>query len=797
MSESGEFWACLQLRPKTGAGTDEKRPFWRALDAVANLFDLPTRGELDNALEPRSSQRLDSDVFRPEWFECVSKAISKAEITLPIWIIGAPDEDQRAREQSWEQMGLDLFELRIGDAPIFRYVPLRCLVATGLTARDRHNPPRTRAIPMSVEQARRIISAYLFLPKVQELFGHGNRDELQFCKLATARENIERFRTKIERHGGELATALLRQFDPNSIREASRERDLRRIANADCQIIRLAPLQFVAPTDELRDRYDRVVIIEDDPQMRERLASWAEDVFPKSCCITIDVEKSLDALEFRSEKNEPLFKGQFECARTLVCFDLEIGDSENTLGIPGGLWFLYHVSLKYPSASRVVITGHRSLDQKAMASGAASVALKPLGFADFQRTVEVARPFCALWLVRRSVKAEWDRWTTEAAVGKDFEAIQRRLQARLGCHGIKLMAMDETAASDECLAVADVVILDWWHCEAPERSEDEDTAGKLDDLMGVVQRIRALRPDAQILVLVPSDDRCAGPDGKLHQLGKILRDQDGIVHKPLWICGEHPTSLERRVRDAIQARPTFDVKYRVFTPLLGLIRPIAERGRTNELTNYAPLAVLVGDQQGFGVSIERLVETSDSDIIWSRELEQELTQRLKGVGAEWWRRQYCKGEIRTAEQAQEAARQLIEDFKKALKNLPKDSDDSNRPRRYIRDYLTIERWLRQVLDSGPGGEGQTEKASAEEPLTGPLRKLFGGETRYEFGARGGWYDEHGRYIRDVPLVFEFGAKRGIVGHDAIRASIVKHLCNLGGEDVVLVEEIAIAGYMDK
>ncbi len=103
------------------------------------------------------------------------------------------------------------------------------------------------------------------------------------------------------------------------------------------------------------------------------------------------------------------------------------------------------------------------------------------------------------------------------------------------------------------------------------------------------------------------------------------------------------------------------------------------------------------------------------------------------------------------------------------------------PGNKIASYLTIERWLRAVLD--------------EHSSTKSLAYLFGGETRYEFGIRGGWYDSKGTFVQDAPLVIEFCGRKAILAREAIERDVVQHLKSLGGEQEVLFQEIPIRGFL--
>jgi hypothetical protein len=107
------------------------------------------------------------------------------------------------------------------------------------------------------------------------------------------------------------------------------------------------------------------------------------------------------------------------------------------------------------------------------------------------------------------------------------------------------------------------------------------------------------------------------------------------------------------------------------------------------------------------------------------------------------------------------------------------------PGNKVTSYLTIERWLRAVLDEHISRRSSTES----------LAYLFGGETRYEFGTRGGWHDSKGTFVQDAPLVIEFCGRKAILAREAIERDVVYHLKSMGGEQEVLFQEIPIRGFL--
>jgi hypothetical protein len=111
------------------------------------------------------------------------------------------------------------------------------------------------------------------------------------------------------------------------------------------------------------------------------------------------------------------------------------------------------------------------------------------------------------------------------------------------------------------------------------------------------------------------------------------------------------------------------------------------------------------------------------------------------------------------------------------------------PGNKVASCLSIDRWLRAVLNKHISDE------PGKRSLTESLTHLFGGETRYEFGTRGGWYDSKGTFVQDAPLIIEFCGRKGIVARKAIEHVVVDYLKSVGGEQEVLFQEIPIRGFL--
>lgn len=121
-----------------------------------------------------------------------------------------------------------------------------------------------------------------------------------------------------------------------------------------------------------------------------------------------------------------------------------------------------------------------------------------------------------------------------------------------------------------------------------------------------------------------------------------------------------------------------------------------------------------------------------------------------------------------------------------LKNFHKDFGHVN-----IQRHLNLEKWLRKIVDDKPNKVFREENIHT---LTEPLARVFGGSTRYEFSVRGSWYKGVER-IDDILIVVEFCARSSIMARKFIRETAVNYLRRVAGEDVVLVQEIPIRGFL--
>ena len=733
-----------------------------------------------------SSSSLEAKVVLKDIIEFLE---TKAE--PPFYVLGTVTKNE-AVVQSWNGLGLNLFDLPWGRLPkIFHYIPilslpdmLKTVICNIYEDNGAYHKQYAHAIN-NIKWAK----CHKWIREIQCCFGHGKRDEMQFDGLDSAKDDIKKNiiqKNIIEKYDDAQkqpsrqechVNNALKNAYTNISTEGEFQRLLRCIANLDCQTYRLASLLSISFNKALL--YNRVVILEDNENMRKHIKRRIKKHYGRFISIEMaDVSKSLDNLTLcRKDGTEiNLQDKNYNEWNTLICFDLELGQKEKTHDIPSGLWFLYHVALHHPFVSRLVITGYRTQDERSFNAGTCEFLLKPFTNEELKIAIERSTPFSALWVCPETVRRDWKQWTFKVHNWTDYKWIKNRLAAWLGQYHIGL---DDISQYDELkITEYSVIIMDYYGID-PNYDFKRKLAGNqpqvntLHKLVNDYLKIRSSNPDANIIIILPMRDDIFRPSGALHSVARIIRDgHDTILHKPMWIYSDDPKikSLGQTIKTTLEERPLFDVKYVIYTPVMGLVWPKAKEfleqqaisldKRTNKAFNpvhgWSPLAVLMGGIWGFTMSFKDILDDPRLCIELSEQLDNERKkhkQRWKTIPAEI------------------SSNELVKEFLSYLLQ----------PGNKVASYLTIERWLRAVLD--------------EHSSTKSLAYLFGGETRYEFGTRGGWYDSKGTFVQDVPLVIEFCGRKAILAREAIKKDIINTLKSLGGEQEVLFQEIPIRGFL--
>ena len=731
----------------------------KAINQVLELFTS----------EPRNKQ----DVLSASSF-CTTDILQFLEpgTKLPFYILGTVTENE-AIVQSWKDLGLNLFDLPWGRLPrIFRYIPLLSLpeMLKAATRKRYEDNGALKCAKNDLQWAR----CHEWIRKIQNCFGHGSRDRMQFYGVGDAIESIQYAKNAVPKElpclECHVKNALEDAYYHMSI-ESQLHQLLRCVANLDCQSCRLAPLSSI-PLD-ITARYKRVVILENNEKMGDHIATTIEERYGKGIVQKANVKESQKKWSLCGNNGTEIKLSDKNCNEweTLVCFDLELGHKEKNHDKPGGLWFLYNTALHHPFVSRLVITGYRTQDEKSFNAGTCGFLLKPFTEKELNVAIETSNPFRVLWICPDTVRADWKQWASKVNDEASYDWIRDRLGSWLSQFHIRL---DDISMCDESrIPEYSIIIMDYYGIEPKCYTQNK--------LINDYLKIRSFNPAANILIMLPMRDDIFQPNGALHAVGRMLRDgHDAILHKPIWICSDDPKveSLGQTIKTTLERRPLFDVKYVIYTPIMGLVWPKAEKfieqqaissdkrpGKAlDHVDGWSPVGVLMGETWGFTASFKDILD----DPRLGLELSEQLDKERKKHKRRW---EKIPNEI--------SSNELVKKFLSYLLQ----------PGNKVAFYLTIERWLRAVLDR------HISEVPGRRSLTESLAHLFGGETRYEFSTRGGWYDSSGTFVQDAPLIIEFCGRKGIVAREAIEDVVVDYLKSVGGEQEVLFQEVPIRGFL--
>lgn len=728
------------------------------------------------------------------------------------YVCGTLDPD-RAKLASIQQLGIDLFSLPaewpsdgLKSESCFRYVYVSSLTSVLKEIRHilkqksfgEHNRDR---IILQLKAAR----CHIWLEQSRLQVAHGNRDIIQFAgaeeirsALQSALDDLPACRHRVCETGCSAVAALtagitrLSEFPSDALKH-SVTRDL---ANLDCLTPKLASLLHTQNVVCLAPVFDQIVVFEDNKEMRKYIVRSLDGLVAEGCqIIEADPIKSRETRTLVDEDGRPIggyAKNRHELdqtphkqLRTLLCFDLEVSDPTkpgeflDIHGISTGLWFLYKCAMDYPLSSRLVITGHRRLDEQGLNAGACDLLFKPFAEAELATAVRSAGNHRILWVSPESVREEWRsafhhfKGHTKVANADPLDL----LGAWLSVYNLELEIVDNVPDAGSP-ATYDLAVLDLYRFASG--SEGYNPNWIVESIAAVHQWPR--RP--KLIVLVPHEQTAMGSNGILRALGCTLVDgTDKILHKPIALTGdEHSKSIGQEIIRTLSESPQFDVKYAAIVPLMALVWAKTEKNFYEALNGapeaehlkyaWAPLAVLLGERFGFSERASDLFKAIITDKTTEDSLAVRLIEEIRNNPKRWC--SLCDND--------EAA---ITDFSNrvlvAFKRSVEDCDE-------LPGIWSIERWLIDVIEKPEGSE---ERASFEDYLV----NLFGGETRLSIGAKGGWFNEDNHFVTDSPLIIEFCAKRGIIARSAIERIVVQFLTQEGCEAMVLIQEIPIRGYM--
>ena len=650
-----------------------------------------------------------------------------------------------------------------------------------------------------------------WLNQLQASFAHGDKNNMMLPAYqrgwARSCENIRRVLdgNTIDCAGQSACPVKERvsrfSLTPDSFREDMYPQ-LRSIANEQCESALLLLTDAHGGTRTLLRRFRRAYIVENDESVaghlrnqlqgfvggqRRYLGPWptAATRVPgtdeldtsnvRDNVYTVDVGQSLATGLLVTESGEK-FEWSSLGVDDLVTIDLELGQPKDKFNIrPDGVRLAYQCALHAPDATRIVISAESHLESVTRLSGTQVFLEKPFTKRELTDAICAAARETVVWICSDPVRREWEVALQRLQPQLRFNDVVSTVSRTLGQERIRLL---DSKVTDDCEELhATIVVLD-----VVESPDTDVTFPSIDATINRVafqfRSIVTSNSSAQVIVLLPRHDQFQRPDGLIQRLYRLIRpDQDRIIHKPIAVGSTRLHSFEKAVLDLILARPQFDVRYRVLTPVIGLIWPRVMpllRKHDSECTveqrvvKWSPLAVIVGEFRGFNYSVEAI--TADAG------LPKLLIDRL-GVLQKSQKWADAHGEC--------DAKTLVDDFISFTK---------------ISSHLsslfpTIESWMREALNSKADLVPGQKRVMTLDQLTGTLTRTFGGETRHEFVSRGGWYDDSGQLIQDIPLVLEFCAKKGVVAREAVKATIAAYLTQMGGEDVVLMTEEPIQGFL--
>lgn len=564
----------------------------------------------------------------------------------------------------------------------------------------------------------------------------------------------------------------------STIDASNKYRSYREISNSRCWKASLCNVISDAVLTT-QHRFRRAFIIENNAEVMEHVArltqSHAESVY------VVDHTNSLEhgVLFVRSHENpdEPFQLMDWgELGRgDMFTIDLDLGVMPRKFGLrTDGLRLAYQISMRAPLVTRVIVTAEPEMARGMTVCNNHVVLEKPFSPSEFDAAISAAATEKVVWICPNDVRTHWENLADNC---KSFNDLLSRTESSLQRMGITVLGADSTNSS--LISDASVVILDM----IPHTTTVEGLPiDPLDQLLVAYQQVCSKNPSTQVILFVPGSDAFRLPNGLTQRLTKCIRPfHDRVIEKPIPIGSASKSSLESVLIETVSSREHFDVKYRVVIPLAALIVPSAldvlsdaeatiSNNSFRELIRYAPIALLASERLGFGFAVSAFAEVPSLRLF----LEDQLNQ-LARYGKLWSRYlSYFNGKTKN---------DLVTDFFTFVE-----------VNGICRDYPTIESWLRTVLN----GEHVVKQASSSmslRQLTVELNSLFGGESRIEFASRGGWYDASSVLVEDSSLLVEFCGRRSSLAREAIKSTIGEYLKQVGMEDVVLVTEEPLSGFL--
>jgi hypothetical protein len=720
--------------------------------------------------------------------------------------------NKQIKNYSYQELGFNLFAL---PGEIFHYNPL---------------PPSSdssyfeRLLPFTIKEIHGTIfeAACEFLKwsrcqeacrGLQESFGHGKRDFFQYQSCQTVLDKLAILKIKNEEKWKELPCGeeckllqriaeILETFNDVKDKYKPCPGLAREIALLDCRKYRLAQSKYFSDLmfsekeekkEEEKDKFEKIIILEDNQEFRKQLRSDLRRFveYEKEDIIEADPGNSWEnyCLCRKNGKDilaEIIDDNKIEPGEVLTCFDLELGREnipKTAMGdfiknIFGGHWIMYKTGCAHPKIPRLVITGYRSQDLLSHIAGGSAFLMKPYTEESLKKQIENAKASIrskVVWICPENVRRSYSVLLN----GVTFIDYENILREWLDQKQVDLEIVGNEQFTNK--VNVDLIILDMFQLKRGlKNNEYLPKPGILKEIISGIQREN---PKANIVLVIPFDlEREETVSDYYQQLPlRIYDGTDNVIRKPFWFVADGKTNPEEclgnMILEQLSYKGDFDIKYQVLVPLAPIVGRLSKRIKDilenpekktkDEL--YAPLLPYLINAFGLSGRISDIADLRNN-------VKTKLTEKIneeKIKDKERWE---------NIDSPNESISKISDGFLDALK-----SSKINR-------HITLESWLRHIVDKKPGtifnnGEDREDVHSLIEPLA----RVFGGSTRYEF-MRGSWYKGDKR-IDDILIVVEFCAKSSIIGRKFIRETAVKYLSTVAGEDVVLVQEIPIKGFL--
>ncbi|MGD2084549.1 MAG: hypothetical protein PVH61_00045 [Candidatus Aminicenantes bacterium] len=643
--------------------------------------------------------------------------------------------------------------------------------------------------------------------EIQKSFGHGQRDHFQgqsyeglLTELAHLNINNEEkwswsdLPCPKECRVFQRIKQIMEECQKKTNKDEKCPELAREIALMDCQEYRMAQSKYFSnlyrsTISEVDEKFKKIIILEDNQAFRKQLKNDLRQYVKKvKDIIEADPKKSWQNYCLSKKKRKDILGKIFEDetivhGEILTCFDLELGkknipktaDGYFMKNIFGGQWILYKTVCEYPRLPRLVITGYRSQDFLSYIAGGTAFLMKPYTEQLLLEQIKKARQSArrgVTWLCPENVQKNYSNLLVPSVLS--FADIRDLLKNWLDSKQVDLNIVESLENIDD----EEFVIIDIF-----EIGLEHEHLKKKKEITEIIYHIRAKNPDVQFILVLPFDlvGEIAVSDYYTQLPFNFHEGTDKVIRKPFWFVLDGKTNpdecLGNMILEQLAYKGNFDVKYQVLVPLAPIVGRLSKRikdilGNPEKKAKdelYAPLLPYLINAFGLSGRISDIADLRN-------DVKTKLSEKIKD--------EKLKDEKRweNIPTPDESISKILDGFLDALKSS-----------KFIR-YITLESWLRHIVDKKPSIIFNGQDRKDIHSLIEPLARVFGGSTRYEFSVRGSWYKGEKR-IDDILIVVEFCAKSSIIGRKFIRETAVKYLSKIAGEDVVLVQEIPIKGFM--